>query len=84
MPAPPYRNRRREFTPSVGEKVLVTGQVGMFSVEEVDADKKTAVLRNMRSHLLVKGVEWVTMFPWEFFREGLPVGIKKSIEEESL
>lgn len=56
----------------------------MFSVEEVDADKKTAVLRNLRSNQLVKGVEWVTMFPWELFREGLRVEIKESIEKELL
>ncbi len=68
--------------PTVGEKVLVTGEVGLYSVEEVDGDKKTAVLRHMRSNVWIKGVEWATMFPWDFFRGQLPVDMKKSIEED--
>jgi hypothetical protein len=56
---------RHECVPTVGEEVLVVNHLGTFVVEEVDADAKTASLRVSRSGVLMKDVEWHTIWPLE-------------------
>jgi len=41
----------------------VVNHLGTFMVEEVDADAKTASLRVLRSGILMKDVEWHTIWP---------------------
>lgn len=54
---------RRGYVPAVGEEVLLLNHLGTFKVEEVDADAKTANLRVLRSGVLMKDVEWSTIWP---------------------
>jgi hypothetical protein len=54
---------RHECVPTVGEEALVVNHLGTFIVEEIDADAKTASLRVLRSGILMKDVEWHTIWP---------------------
>jgi hypothetical protein len=54
---------RRDYVPTVGEEVLLLNHLGTFMVEEVDSDSKTASLRVLRSGVLMKDVEWRTIWP---------------------
>jgi len=61
--ADPGLSTRHECVPTVGEEVLVVNHLGTFKVEEVDADAKTASLRVSPSGILMKDVEWHTIWP---------------------
>jgi hypothetical protein len=54
---------RREYVPTAGEEVLLLNHLGTFKVEEVDPVAKTANLRVLRSGVLMKDVEWHTIWP---------------------
>ena len=60
---PDLSPRRREHVPTVGEEVLVVNDLGVFRVEEVDAEAKTASLRVLRSGILIMHVAWNTIWP---------------------
>ena len=57
--------KQREHVPTVGEEVLVLNHLGSFVVEEVDVEAKTANLRFLRSGVLMKDVEWRTIWPFD-------------------
>lgn len=52
-----------EYAPRVGEKVLVTDHLGVFLVEQIDCERKTAVLRVFRSDTIMDQVAWNTIWP---------------------
>ena len=79
----PVRHWIRSRLPLVGDEVVLTGRFdGRFLVEEVDGDKKTAVLRHMRTNNLVKDVAWTIMYPLKHFR--LLAEVITAIEDEEL
>ena len=52
-----------EYAPRVGEEVLVTDHLGVFLVEEIDCERKTAVLRVLRSNRVMDEVAWDNIWP---------------------
>jgi len=62
---PDLSPKQREHVPTNGEEVLVTNHLGIFRVEDIDADAKTASLRVLRSGALMKDVEWSTIWPFD-------------------
>lgn len=77
---PRYRNERRAYLPLVGDEVVVHGRfLGKLLVETVDAERKTATLRNLHSNALITDVAWTSMLPLKH----LP-GLKAAIESGEL
>ncbi len=73
---PQYRNERREYLPSNGDEVVVHGRfMGKLVVEDVDVERKTANLRNLRDNTLTEGVPWSTILPLKQLR-----GLRSVIE----
>jgi hypothetical protein len=57
MPAQPKR------MPTVGEEALLMNHLGIFLVEEVHVEARTANLRRLESNALIKDVEWSSIWP---------------------
>jgi hypothetical protein len=60
---PTFGEPHREYVPKIGEEVLVTDRLGTFRVEEIDVERKTAVLRILRSNAIMQDVAWDTVWP---------------------
>ena len=63
-------NNQSEYDPKVGDMVMLMNHLGLFSVDEIDADARTATVTRLRSNAQLEKIPWsiISQCDEEFLR----------------